>query len=297
MTWVEVTVTVTDGVSAADAMDILAPFAADGVVVEERLGDPADLDPGALLEQHNVRIYLAPDSEIHPADIDAALEMAGLPAAAYRPLADIDWSVAWRERFEPLRIGRRLIICPTWQDVPSFLSADTLVITLDPGMAFGTGTHETTQLSLRLLEDTIKPGATVLDVGTGSGILAIAAARLGASKVLGIEIDADAARVAAENVMLNDVADRVRIEAGELTAEAGGRWEIVIANIIAPILYELLAGGVLGGAVAPGGSLLLSGILDTQQARMLSVLAELGWASDMQLRQGEWIGLRLRRLE
>src|SRR5262249_24696377 len=150
-----------------------------------------------------------------------------------------DWANAWKEHYRPVRVGRRVVVRPPWQSyVPD---KDDIVVVLDPGMAFGTGTHPTTRLCLTALEDALGLGDKVFDVGTGSGIVAIAAALLGASQVDGVDVEAVSIRQAVENVDLNDVSDRIRIAAGSADAAGslGGAYDLVLANIIARILIEI----------------------------------------------------------
>lgn len=179
-----------------------------------------------------------------------------------------DWANEWKKFFKPVRVGKNILIKPTWEE--ALLREDDLVIEIDPGMAFGTGTHPTTVLSLEALEEYIQPGQRVYDIGTGSGILAVAAAKLGATVRAG-DIDSLAVRVAKENVSLNKVEDRVQVEAGNLGEVFTGQADIVIANIIADVIIELLP--QLPSLLKPGGLFIASGIIDSRadevQERML----------------------------
>lgn len=175
------------------------------------------------------------------------------------PVRQEDWAQGWKQCFGTVRIGRRLVIKPSWEEfVPG---PRDVVVTLDPGMAFGTGTHGTTRLCLEALArlfDGPSPPGRVLDVGTGSGILAIAAAALGAHRVLACEIDSEACRVARENVARNGVTGRVEVTEAPL-AELEGGFEAVVANILAEENVRLAR--ELVRRLVPGGSLILSGIL------------------------------------
>ena len=157
-----------------------------------------------------------------------------------RQIAEQDWHQAWRDQYHPLRIGRRTVIKPTWRTVEA--GPDDIIVELDPGMAFGTGSHQTTALCLVLLEDLVRPGMRVLDQGAGSGILAIAAVRLGAASVDALDISAVAVRTAQENARQNGLADRVRVwQVGE-DEPAGGAsrgqatYDLIVANIIARVI-------------------------------------------------------------
>ena len=191
---------------------------------------------------------------------------------AHRELADHDWASDWQQHFPPFRVGRRLVIHPSWVDWPA--SADEAVLILDPGQAFGTGTHATTSLCLDAIADRFTespPPEKVLDVGTGSGILAMAAAALGAAEVVGTDIDPDACRVARENVINNGLENRVMITDAPLENIAG-RYDLVLANILAA--ENLRLAGALVDRLTPGtGRLVLSGILLEQQQQVIEGLA------------------------
>jgi ribosomal protein L11 methyltransferase len=205
-----------------------------------------------------------------------------------------DWREAYKAYFNATRIGSRLVVRPPWE---AYAARDgDVVLTLDPGMAFGTGTHETTRLVLTELEDQVRAGMSVLDIGCGSGILAIAALLLGGDRALAIDVDPEAVRVAAENCAINGVADRCRVEcvsgaaAGEPLAH-GQRYPLVLANIETRVLVP--AASALIACLLPGGVLILSGILGPERDRVLAAYASLETLAVREL--GEWVALVLRR--
>ena len=228
-----------------------------------------------------------------------------------RFLSETDWAEAWKANYDVLHAGRRLVIKPTWRDYDPH--PDDLVIELDPGMAFGSGLHPTTRLCLEVLEDYLSLGTSVLDVGTGSGILAIAAARLGASQVLGLDTDPLAVRVAGENVALNQVEAVVRAEVGTVEV-SNGKWQIansklqisnsksasqqtdlsrgwglVVTNILAETIVELMPG--LVGHLAAEGTLIASGIIADRAEAVVAALHEHGLSLAERRDEGEWVAM------
>lgn len=173
-------------------------------------------------------------------------------------LEDKDWEREWMENFHPMKFGERLWICPSWRDVPE---PDAVNVMLDPGLAFGTGTHPTTALCLEWLESLDLSGKTVIDFGCGSGILAIAAIKLGAGKVIGIDIDPQALQASRDNAERNGVADQLEVYLPQNQPE-GLIADVVVANILAGPLRELAP--IIKGLVKPNGDLAMSGVLDTQ---------------------------------
>lgn len=190
-------------------------------------------------------------------DACRSCDQAGDPEVVLTFVEDEDWATSWKAHFHPLRVGRRFLICPSWELVDP--PPGGLRIVMDPGMAFGSGTHESTQLALEALEDTVRPGDTVIDVGCGSGILAIGAALLGAARVDALDIDAMAVDVARANVTANGVADVVRVATGELADVQRVEANIVVANIVAPVVAGLM--DAVWRRMAPGGVFIGSGIV------------------------------------
>lgn len=234
----------------------------------------------------------APDS----AGLAARLaEITGLPHLEVRTRVQPheDWAELWKRGLAPRRVGRRLIVTPSWCEPDA--GPDDEVLVLDPGMAFGNAEHGTTRGCLRLLESVVSPGERVLDVGSGSGVLAIAAARLGADRVVALEADDWAIEAALENVRANAVFDRVEVRRARADVD-GLRAEApvdgVLANIEAGVLEPLLPG--FRAALRPGGWLILSGILDTQLDALLRSAEAEGFTPEQVDADGEWRSVLLR---
>jgi len=202
-----------------------------------------------------------------------------------RYVEEDDWANAWKAFYKPSRVGRHIMVTPPWE-TPQLEDGD-LTIIMDPGMAFGTGSHPTTRLCLASLEDYVKPGMTVADVGTGSGILAIGAAKLGASTVKANDIDTLAVDIAKGNATANDV----DIEFG--VDMPAGTYDILVANILADVIIGLADD--LIARLAPGGTLIASGIIDTRETDVSSALQQRGLTQLEIRREGEWVAIVLRK--
>jgi ribosomal protein L11 methyltransferase len=245
-----------------------------------------------------------------PADIDSAPKMLELetfmselsrrhPSASFATptlsaVHSEDWSSSWKVHFKPLRVGKHLLIVPTWEEAPE-LPGD-LVIRIDPGMAFGTGGHETTRLCLELLETVMASGPlltvpSLLDLGTGSGILAMAASLLGAGRILALDIDPDAVEVARDNLALNEMSDL--IECGTAPLESlTERFDIILANILAEELVRLAP--YLTDRLQPGGSLILSGILAEKESLVRQGFVPQSLNYCQTVSDGEWVAMLYR---
>jgi ribosomal protein L11 methyltransferase len=214
--------------------------------------------------------------------------------AESEPLTD-EWRDAWKEGFKAFRVSDRIVIRPAWDaGDASCPGKGDVVITIDPGMAFGTGTHETTAMCLSELERSVRPGVSVLDIGTGSGILAIAAAMLGADRVTAVEYDADAAASASANFEINGVTDRVTLVEGdirELAESAGARdiHDIIVANITSGLVDRIA--GMLPAFITRGGRLIVSGLLAEEEAKVRDALAGAGFVVTSAETRGEWLTL------
>jgi len=207
------------------------------------------------------------------------------PQVSIRIVTDEDWANAWRAYYKPVRVGRRLVVKPSWEEW--YPGEGDLVIDIDPGMAFGCGTHATTSLCLRLLEVYVRSGATVYDVGTGSGILAIAAARLGAGRVVAVDLDEVACRVAAENVERNRVAGVVQVVRGNLLDLVEGQADLVVCNIIAGVITGFAPDA--SRALARGGLFIASGIIRDRAPDVRAAMESAGLAIREQLDEGQWV--------
>jgi ribosomal protein L11 methyltransferase len=291
--WLEVSLPV-DEAGAEVVSEILRPFAQDNSIVLEQLGDARDLDPNALEPGVTVKIYI-------PGDEDSArlrrriiesLAQVDFPPPTFHKLEETDWANAWKEHYQPFRVGKRLWIQPGWLEATENRPED-VVLTLDPGMAFGTGTHQTTQLCLEALEEFISGGDKVLDVGTGSGILAIAAVKLGAGEVMALDTDRQAVKAVIENAELNQTASKITTRQGTLASLSPKKkyWDLVLVNIQAPVIIDLFNDDDLLGYLSDNGRLILSGIVDIQAGEVEAAVVSAGGQLLERRAKGEWIGL------
>lgn len=307
MAWLEVSLIV-NGEAAEAVADLLTRFAPEGVALR-----PVSVEHILGLANDEVRIsdsvvvsaYLPADAglEAARAHLEESLwhlgQLLPLPSPTYQTIVETDWSESWKVNFQPLRVGRRLMIVPAWLHPP--LAPDDVEIRLDPGMAFGTGTHPSTGLCLKIIERHLVPGTAMLDLGTGSGILSIAAARLGSGPVLALDIAPEAVRVASENVRANGVANQILVAkaslAEVLAGQFGASWlstPLVVANILASVIIPLLEQG-LATIVAPGGLLVVAGILDTQAYRVVAALEAAGLTIAAQEQMEDWVAFIARK--
>lgn len=300
MNWIEVSL-VTDGEGAEAVSELLRPFAYQESVVLEQLGDESSLDPAAMMPAVTVKIYI-PEDEATPAVRERIREILfylgklyPLPEPQFRTLAEQDWANAWKAHYHPFRLGQRIWIRPSWippEDVEG-VAEDDLVLVLDPGMAFGTGLHPTTQSCLLALEQVARPGMRVLDVGTGSGILAIAAAQLGAAEVAAFDTDDLAVRATEANAELNGVSDRLTVWQGQLAGlpdhTSNAQWDVVLVNILAPVIVTLFKENDLLATVAPTGRIILSGIIDEQGPMIVAALEQAGGRVEQVIQSGDWV--------
>ncbi|MEA4848548.1 MAG: 50S ribosomal protein L11 methyltransferase [Clostridiaceae bacterium] len=307
MKYIELQVVTTT--AASDAVsEILYEAGADGVLIE----DPNDLKAlnkdekswdyieeeliNLLGEDARVKGYF-PSGEFGEAELKSVAERVeklgefgldkGKGTVTAREVSDEDWADAWKKYYKPVKVGERVVIKPTWEEYRA--EADEVIVELDPGMAFGTGTHETTVMCVKLLEKYVKGGITVFDVGCGSGILGITAAKLGAEKVVCVDIDEVSCKVSRENAAVNKVSGRLDIRCGNLLDVISGKADIIIANIIADIIISF--SGDAMRYLSGDGIFISSGIIRDRRDDVLKKLREEGFKVLEVLEMGEWCAI------
>ena len=334
MNWLEVSLTV-DGELAEAVADVLARFAPNGVMTEQGIKFVDDEDHGTPAGPIVVRAYLEMDENIEETrqKLEESLYYLGmiqpLPVPVYKQIADQNWMESWKQHYKPIPIGRRLIIVPVWLDSPE---PERIPIKIDPGMAFGTGTHPTTQLCLELMEKVCHPARAsaagtgersegspdlgedslfapltqndkefrVIDIGCGSGILSIAALKLGAQTALGVDIDIESVKNSRENADKNGIGEEFIIGQGSVTEVLEGKFPfkqapLVVANILAPIIIRLFGDG-LADLVESGGKVVLSGILQEQEQSVLEAAQAKGLELNERKQIGDWVALSLSKI-
>lgn len=257
----------------------VAPVAREALVA--RL---ADAGFTAFEETPHALVAYATVGTIDRGAAEEALRLAGAPDADETTIADRNWNADWEATIQPTRVGP-YVIAPTWATLPPDLAALT-VLRVDPKMAFGTGYHESTRLVLRLLDGRVPPGGRVLDVGAGTGVLALAALTSGAASAIGVDIDPWSVENARENAELNGVADRFENRLGSVEEVPETGFDLVFANILRSILVPMMPD--LAARVAPGGTLILAGILQTERATMLAATVANGLRLAEEATENEW---------
>lgn len=304
MDWTEVTITVNakDVDKAGDIANMVVPY---GIYIEDysNLEEEAweiahiDLIDEDLLQKDRskalVHIYISPEE--NPAEAVAFLRERYTAEGIENEICldscvEEDWINNWKQYFKPIPVGQKLLIRPTWEEVQD--SGGRTVLNLDPGLAFGTGTHETTRLCMELLEQYVRPGMNVLDVGCGSGILSVAALLLGADKAVGVDIDELAVKTAVENAEINHVEDRFTGICGNLTDQVTGTYDIVVANIVADVIIMLTKD--VEQFMKPDTVYLMSGIIDTREQDVLAAVEQHFTIIDRKEEKG-WVALSAKR--
>ncbi len=303
MNWLEVSLTV-NGELAEAVADVLARFAYSGVMMEQGVKYMDDEDAGTPTGPIIVRAYLEMNDQIKETrqKLDESLYYLGmiqpLPAPVYKQIADQNWMEAWKQHYKPILIGERLVIVPAWMDSPD---PNRVAIKIDPGMAFGTGTHPTTQLCLEFMEAIVgadgHPPLSVIDVGCGSGILSIAAIKLGAKSALGVDIDTDSIVNARENAKTNSIGDELILGVGSVQEILDGKFPfrkapIVVANILAPVIVRLFDRG-LAELIEDNGAIILSGILQKQAQSVIEAAQAKGLRMNERKQMRDWVALTM----
>ncbi len=303
VSWLEVSLLV-DGEMAEVVAEVLARFAPGGVVIESTTIQDDPDGEGHATGPVRVYAYLINDDNLDQkrAELLQALWYLGkihqpLPSPEFTQIKQNDWTSVWIKNYRPVSIGRRLTVVPAWMEAPK---GDRIPIFIDPGMAFGSGTHPSTQLCLEILDDLLSNhGNTgdlnVIDIGCGSGILSIAAVRLGAGYALGVDSDKQAVQAARENADVNGVVDRTTFSLGSVAAILDGsfaiqRASIVMANLLAPTILKLFNHG-LADLITQDGCIVLSGILGDQISSINEAVDSHGLRMSEKRGLGDWVAV------
>ena len=276
--------------------EIFHRYGEGGVAVEQPGGfNPDEGESPPIPDRVVVKTYLPIDhtTDHRRSQIDVGVRLvahlAPVTELRERRVSQSEWQNSWKEFFHVLRVGERIVVCPTWREYEA--KPDEVIVHLDPGMAFGTGHHPTTRMCLEIIEQTVTPGDSVLDLGCGSGILSIAAVKLGAERAVGFEIDPIAVKAGRANIDLNRAADSVELIHGTLPSPRApaGSFDCVFANISARVVTDLAARIV--ECIAPGGRLLVSGVIEKHLDGVTDALIAEGATIERQEIDGDWVAL------
>ncbi len=281
--WTEIKISINarDTDKASDIANMVVPYGIyieDYSALEEQVREIAHIDlidEDLLAKDRSkalIHIYLEPD--VNPAEALAFLSERYTSEGIQHKIEtdrtlEEDWRNNWKQFFHPMPVGEKLLIRPTWRD--DYNAEGRVVLNIDPGLAFGTGSHETTRLCLETIEKYLRDGDTVLDVGCGSGILAIAALLLGAKSAVGVDIDAVAVKTAEENAELNGVADRFTAVTGDLTEKVSGKYNLIVANIVADAIISLSKG--VSEFMRADSVYIMSGIIDARADEVVGAVS------------------------
>lgn len=309
MDWIRMTVrTTTEGAEAVSAM--FMGLGIQGAVIEDKADIQLNQRPEGqwdIIDEEiakrmdddvKVTVYVAGDARSQDTVAHARQELtrlskmdlgfdAGKLTFEVDSIDDEDWAENWKSQYKPFRLGRHFVVKPTWEKFEA--EEDDIIIEIDPGMAFGSGTHETTGMCVALVEEYVHSGDRVIDVGTGTGILAIAAGKMGASDVLATDLDAMAVRVARENAALNDMQKIVRTREGDLLEAVDEVADVAVANIIADVIIMMAA--PMMKHIRSGGIFICSGIARERQEEVIDALNAAGYQKLDVRNQGEWVAV------
>lgn len=299
--WLEVSLTV-DGELAEAVAEVLDRFASGGVVVESNVKYRNVEDEGTPYGPVKVYGFLTVDETLEEKrhKLEEALwylnAIRELPPAVYREIADQNWMTAWKEHYRPIEIGKKLLILPAWIEQKDVTRT---AVKIDPSMAFGTGTHPSTQLCLELVEDYVQTGKPLIDIGCGSGILTIAALKLGAKFALAVDIDAESVKETLKACVFNQVGDKVETGQGSVDEIIRGDFSmkqapLVLANILAPVLIRLFDTG-MAETITPGGVIILAGILAEQGESVRAAAESKGLTFVEERHSGDWVALVMKK--
>jgi len=278
--------------------DVFDDFGLQGVVVEDPRIEPEEGWPENAIgrpDHYTVTGYLPDDSRVEERCkilekklLQFRQQLGLIYRISYKELDEEDWAHSWKAYFRPQKIGRNMVVKPTWRDYRA--DAKEMVIELDPGMAFGTGTHPTTTMCISMIENYLEKGDMFLDIGTGSGILMIAAAKLGAGKICGIDHDETAVHIAVENLRRNDVdAQRFFVNCANLVEGITEMYDIVAANILSHVILDLLKD--LRRVLKSGGVFICSGIVDKNEKQVVAAMRNIGFDILETSTQDEWVAI------
>ncbi|TQR10609.1 50S ribosomal protein L11 methyltransferase [Psychrobacillus soli] len=311
MKWSELSIHTTN--EAVEAIsNILHEAGASGVVIEDSeellreredvFGEIYSLNPDDFpVDGVRVKAYLAETSFLLETVEEIKLAINNLQnfnidlghnRVTVQEVDEEDWATAWKKYYHPVKISNRFTIVPTWEDYER-VNTDELIIELDPGMAFGTGTHPTTVMCLQALEKTVQPACSVIDVGTGSGVLSIGAAKLGAASIHALDLDEVAVQSAKENIALNKVEDVVQVTHGNLLDNVNEQADIVVANILAEIIMTFTNDAY--SIVKDGGLFITSGIIATKKEDVRSSLQQAGFEIEEVMMMEDWVTIISRK--
>ena len=313
MKWTEVKVeTASEAVEAVS--NIMMEAGASGVAIEDALdveffesdqfGELLDREQFTHIKEGALVMAYFPETTFLPEvvpfikkNIDRLPEFGlaiGKNVITVSEVAESDWATAWKKYYHPVRVTRYLTIVPSWETYEAKDDSEK-IITLDPGMAFGTGTHPTTRLTLQALETVLRGGETLLDVGTGSGVLSIASKYLGAGKIHAYDLDDVAVTAAKENMELNPVASDIQVSANNLLTGVTIQADVIVANILADIIVLMIDDAYR--LLKPQGTLIVSGIIHEKKDMVLSKMEVAGFVVDQTLQQGDWYAIILKKSE